>query len=56
MKVFVVIGSFRYCGYCEPVGVYDTYELALATRDEAKGYDDVEIFEYTMNVAEGFLI
>jgi len=56
MKVFVVIGYYNYEGYRKPIGVYDTYELALVTRDEAKGYDDVEIFEYSMNVAGGSLI
>ena len=52
MKVYAVIGSFDYGGYGQPVGVFDTFEAAVVARDaEYKRYDDIDIFEYDMNVS-----
>lgn len=60
MKVYVVIGSYDYEGYREPVGVFDTFEAAKIARDvmaNAKRYDGIDIYEYDMNVADsGFLV
>lgn len=53
MKVYVVIGSYDYEGYGQPVGVFDTFEAAVVARDAAaKRFDDIEILEYDMNVSD----
>lgn len=58
MIVYVVIGSYDYEGYAEPVGVFDTFEAAVVARDAAANrYDGIDIYEYDMNVADsGFLV
>ena len=53
MIVFVVLGSYNYEGFDNPIGVYSSRNLAEIAavklkENKEKGYDGVEILEYVV--------
>lgn len=50
MKIFVVVASFAYDGYGNPIGVFSTLTAAKAILPTLKDYDEVDIIQYEIDV------
>ncbi len=50
MRVWVAIYGYDYEGYCEPIGVFTTEELAQEALKKKGFGDNRDVFEYEIDV------
>lgn len=54
-KVYIVMGSYAYEGFCEPSGVFSKKKDAEKMKEKLEKnsfFDDVVVFEYDVDVNE----